>query len=285
MESVVGIFVSRVDARRAFERIRSIGVMEEHLSLFMPGDIEEDIKNLPTEEPEPGIKDPGIGKVMGSVIGGASGLALGPAATAAVAALIPGVGPILAIGIAASAILGLGGGYAGAKIGERSDDSSEVGFPRDEVFLYEEALRQGRCVVVAFVNGSELAARTRAILDEEGAEAVDVARKRWWLGIRDTEQEHYEGTGARFAADEAEYQKGFEAALHLSARGRSYEEAHDYLARAYSAEVDHAAFREGYDRGHEHFEQLRARYDTRTSDANLGESRSFGLASGNGSGL
>lgn len=256
MESIVGIFASRIDARRAYERIRSIGVIEEHLSLLLPGETEREIHELQTDDTE----QTGAAKVLGSIVGGATGLTLGPLATAAVTALIPGIGPIAVIGAAAAALFGVGGGFAGAKIGEKADHAASEGLPRDEVFIYEDALRQGRSVVVAMVNDKDIEDEVRDVLREEGAEAIDEARKRWWLGVRDAEREHYTVSGRDFDSDETIYRHGFEAALHMPVRGRDYSDARDYLKQAYPGEYEQPAFRSGYDRGCEHFNELCSRY-------------------------
>ncbi len=45
------------------------------------------------------------------------------------------------------------------------------------------------------------------------------------------EQETYNGDGGNFERDEVYYRQGFEAAQSPEARGKTYEEAHDYLTR------------------------------------------------------
>jgi hypothetical protein len=50
-----------------------------------------------------------------------------------------------------------------------------TGRPRDELFVYEDALRRGHAVVVALVDDDELAARARQTLATTGAETIDAA--------------------------------------------------------------------------------------------------------------
>src|SRR4030095_13635546 len=69
------------------------------------------------------------------------------------------------------------------------------GIPRDELFVYEEALRRGRSVVVASTDDAEIAGSARVALDRAGAESVDAARDAWWIGLRDAEAEHYQALG------------------------------------------------------------------------------------------
>jgi hypothetical protein len=74
----------------------------------------------------------------------AAGMELGAAAATI---LIPGVGPVLAVGIAAAAILGVGGAVGGAAAGAALEKDSTTGLPADELFVYKAALKQGRSVI------------------------------------------------------------------------------------------------------------------------------------------
>jgi hypothetical protein len=76
----------------------------------------------------------------------------------------------------------------------------------------------------------------------------------WWLGIRDVEKERYSADGPIFEHDERNFRSGFEAALRLRDRNRSYEECYQELdvdAR------DSAAFRRGYERGRQYLKTFR----------------------------
>ncbi|MGH7962287.1 MAG: hypothetical protein ACRERD_10770, partial [Candidatus Binatia bacterium] len=158
-----------------------------------------------------------MGKALGGVVGGAIGLASGAQlATAAATALIPGVGPVIAIGIAGGALLGIGGAVGGALVGGAVEDTLDTGLPQDELFVYEDALRQGRTVVIALADDDDQAERVQSVLSQCGAESVDAAREKWWVGLRDAEAEEYAaprvGNG-NFQHDESIYRCGFEAAL------------------------------------------------------------------------
>jgi hypothetical protein len=60
------------------------------------------------------------------------------------------------------------------------------------LFVYKDALRQGRTVVVATVNDEREARAAQKIMAGTGAESIDPARKQWWIGLRDVEKEHYQ---------------------------------------------------------------------------------------------
>ena len=66
----------------------------------------------------------------------------------------------------------------------------------------------------------------------------------------------YSVDGGNFERDEVYYRKGFEAALSPGARGKTYEEAHDYLTRVYHISAGDPAFRRGFERGREHYESF-----------------------------
>src|SRR5437016_4004522 len=115
MKSIVGIFNSFADARRAAAILRSIGVQENRISVLSPRTSEAQVAAaVPTSESE----QPGMGRAIGGTVGGALGVATGLEAGAAAASiLIPGVGPVLAFGLIGAALLGGGGAAAGALAG------------------------------------------------------------------------------------------------------------------------------------------------------------------------
>ena len=87
------------------------------------------------------------------------------------------------------------------------------------------------------------------IMKLAGAESLDAARERWWLGLRSAEEEHYRSKGRDFSIDEQCYRRGFEAALHADLRGKSYNAALDELRARYGKECKETAFQLGYERG------------------------------------
>ncbi len=50
------------------------------------------------------------------------------------------------------------------------------GLPKDELFVYEDALRQGRTVLIALTEDATQAEAARAALLQAGAESLDTAR-------------------------------------------------------------------------------------------------------------
>ena len=256
MSTVAGIFNSRADAERAAGRLREAGVAEDRISLLTPGTTQEQLDEVPTTETE----QPGMGAALGGAVGGALGVAGGLHLGAAASLLIPGVGPVLAAGLVGAALLGAGGAATGAALGGALEDSMARGLPHDELFVYEDALRRGRSVVIAVADDDERADVARGVLTRAGAESVDAAREKWWLGLRDAEEAEYTVDGGDFGADEPIYRRGFEAALHPRARERSYEEDAERLRECYGEECREGAFRRGYERGRRYHGEMVERY-------------------------
>jgi hypothetical protein len=247
MNTVVGIFNSFADAKRGAAMLRSLGIPEDRMTVLSPGTPQSEVEtNIRTSETE----QPGMGTAVGGAVGGALGVAGGlEAGMAAATALVPGVGPVFALGLLGAALLGLGGAAAGAAAGSGLEQSLFAGVPRDELYLYEDALRRGRSVVIAAADSEEIASRARTELERAGAESIDAARQQWWLGLRGAEQAHYTNEGGDFSVDEATYRLGFEAALHPDRRGATYDSCIDGLRKRYAKDCESGAFRGGYDRG------------------------------------
>jgi hypothetical protein len=174
MQTAVGIFDRIEDARRAGREIVTVAPAAR-VRLVSPAASGAEIDSLPTEEGE----QPGMGAAVGGVVGGATG--------AAIASLVvPPVGVAALAAIAGGALLGAGGG---ALAGDAVEDTLSQGIPRDELVLYQEALRRGRSLVVVVAETTEEADRVRDRLAASGALSVDAAREEWRVGLVETDVE------------------------------------------------------------------------------------------------
>ncbi len=252
MESVTGVFQSRTAAEEGLAELLPLGIPKDRITILAPQATEDELAAVPTVEAE----QPGMGKAFGAAVGGAVGLAGGMGAAGVImSAVVPGVGPVLAVGLAGAAILGTIGAAAGGAIEKSLSD----GLPADEIFIYEDALRQGRSVVVVMADSSQQAEAVRGALENAGAESIDRARHMWWLGVRDVEKEKYEISGSDFENDEQDFRCGFEAALHADNRDHSYESCRDKLRDRYPDSHQSDAFRRGYERGGAYLEAIKER--------------------------
>jgi len=236
--------------------MRSLGLPDDRVTLLSPGSTATDLRSVPVVAAE----QPGMAKAIGALVGGAAGLSGGPLI---VAALVPGVGPITAIGLLGGAVLAAAGASVGAVAGGKLENAMTDGLPEDELFVYEDALRQGRSVLVTLAGDEAEAARFRELLKAEGAESVDAAREQWWIGLRGAEQEHYSKFGRNLSDDEKFYRLGFESALHARTRCKEYDQVMaemsaeiEELERQYPGAEVAEPFQRGYERGRDYYQRL-----------------------------
>src|SRR5690242_10208916 len=103
MYSAVGIFPSRASAEKVVMQLRTAGIPERSL-IFLTGEkSENDVDRLPTTDAERDGMGPAMGAVLGGAVGASTGLTLG---SVIASLMVPGVGPIMAIGLGAAAVLG-----------------------------------------------------------------------------------------------------------------------------------------------------------------------------------
>lgn len=252
MKTVVGIFSSRTTAEASLRGLAAAGIARDRVTLLVPGASESEIQAVPTTETEQSGMGKAVGGVVGGVFGATTGLGL---AEAAASLLIPGVGPVAAIGLAAAALLGAGGAAAGMAAGGKLEESLFRGLPRDELYLYEDALRQGRAVVIALPEDDAKEEAARRALEGAGAESLDAARESWWVGLRSAEEAEYEEEG-HFGSVEATYRRGFESALR-GRGGKTFEDALEQLRREHGPLAAEPAFRRGFERGLAYHRKLR----------------------------
>jgi hypothetical protein len=253
MIAVVGVFESRSDAEASGAALNSLGVPRKYVTILVPQlsekELEQEIGSVPHTEGE----QPGMVKTLGAVAGGAVGAGLGEAVASL---LVPGVGPVLAIGLAGGALLGaITGGAAGGAI----ENSVFSGLPEEELFVYQDALRRGRTVVVAISQDEKQAQMVRGALERGGAESIDRAREKWWLGLRDVEKESYESAGGNFAADEPAFRRGFQAALRSHHDGKSAEMQDAEFSSSSPTAQEREAFRRGFERGRAYLRSSQSR--------------------------
>lgn len=256
MKAVTGVFSSQSYAQRALTELRAIGLPENRLTLLTPGGVDTHEETIPTVSAE----QPGMGEAIGALLGAAGGMSAGPLL---IAALIPGVGPITAIGMLGGAVLAAAGATVGAVAGGRLENAQTEGLPEDEIFVYEDALRKGRSVVIALASDDVEASLFRELLKAEGAESIDAAREQWWIGLRSAEREHYSSLGRNFTDDEKFYRLGFESALHARTRCQEYDQVLadmdrkiEEVEQQYPGKQASEPFRKGYERGRDYYQQL-----------------------------
>lgn len=255
MQTITGIFDSCDAGERALSELaENTDFNGENLLMLTPDGARVTPETIPSDEGE----QPGMGSTIGGVVGGAVGLAAGAVLSNVI---LPGIGPILTLTLSAGS--GLGGAALGAAGGSAAERVLSNGVPKDEVFFYEDALRHSRTLVIAMAESEDSAVKARTVMERNGAESVDAAREKWWIGIRELEATHYGGTPTEFAAKEKLYRAGFEAGLAPERRDQDFAAAEGELRRHYKNLCDDEAFRRGYDRGREYHRSLRRKKESR----------------------
>ena len=251
MKPVVGIFHSLMAASEACKTLQAAGITAGHMMLLTPETGSVELDKVSSAHP-PGACDVKAGHVLGAVGGFAGGLLTG----ATVLLVVPGVGPILAVGaLVATVLMGV---TVGATVGGLVQDTFTMALPPEEVFVYEDALRQ-KCtlLIVKPIDESQLDT-VRVLFERLGTERVDEVREHWWRRQRQREAAAYHQGSANFAAHEVSYRHGFEAALDVQARGKTYSEAVQVLAQRDPAIYLDDTYRSGFDRGHAYYQAMLA---------------------------
>ena len=258
MEAVTGVFQTRLDAERALDKAYKAGVPADRVTLLTPGSVDQVNKEM-QEVPTDTAEQPGMGKAVGALMGGGVGRTGG----SLLLALVPGLGPVTALGLLGAAILGAAGATVGAAAGSKFENSLSQGLPEDEIFVYEDALRKGRSVVVGLAEDDGTADVLRQLLRSEGAESVDAAREQWWIGLRSAEESRYPKSGRSFSQDEQFFRLGFEAALHSRYRCKEFDQVSAEMEVAledvklrYPGKDVEKPFTDGYRRGREYYQKL-----------------------------
>src|SRR5438552_9372172 len=161
MATVLGLFDNRDNAQRAIEQLRNGSIESNKIGVTMRSP--EDAQQVATDTDMGVAGGAAAGAVGGGVLGLIAGLLVGVGTVA-----IPGVGPVVAGGWLASALIGAGvGAAAGGLVGALVD----AGVPEEEAKLYQTGVKRGGVLVTARVpDGQEQAALN--ILNTNGARNI-----------------------------------------------------------------------------------------------------------------
>src|SRR5205809_4610135 len=159
VETAIGVFASRDRAEQAVGQLRRQGVPEQSLVFLTRS------KN----EAETVGKE--FGGYVGGFVGGAAGMSAG---VVAATLLLPGIGPVFALGFGAAALLGLAGAGAGSTVGSAVSHDAEAPKPTpdekcsEDAAFFREVLKEGRSLIVVRTESKELATSACQVLDRLG---------------------------------------------------------------------------------------------------------------------
>jgi len=159
METAIGVFSSRDHAETAMKELRQRAVPEESIVFLTRS--ESEAKTIAKQ----------FGAYVGGFVGGTAGMTTG---VVAASLLLPGVGPVFALGFGAAALLGVAGAGAGATVGAAASHDAEAPKPTpdekcsEDAGFFREVLKEGRSLIVVRTESQEIATSACAILDSSG---------------------------------------------------------------------------------------------------------------------
>jgi len=120
VETAIGVFSSRDHAEEAVKELRQRGVPEQSIVYLTRS--ENEAKSIAKE----------FGATVGGFVGGAAGMSAG---VVAATLLLPGIGPVFALGFGAAALLGLAGAGAGATVGASAAPAGRLTSRKDGIAI------------------------------------------------------------------------------------------------------------------------------------------------------
>lgn len=151
-QTIIGVFESRSSAEKAVETLRQQGFNNEEINIISKKQSQDDDSDVVDDD----IMD---GTLTGGTIGGIGGLLLGAGAL-----MIPGIGPILAVGPIAAAV---GGAIAGGITGGLID----WGIPSEDSKRYEQEVVHGSILAIIRTDARKTDSVAQ-ILRQNGAKEV-----------------------------------------------------------------------------------------------------------------
>ncbi|MEH2279964.1 MAG: general stress protein [Nostoc sp.] len=167
-QRVVGVFTHRRDAEQALHELRDSGLAMEKVSVVVQNaDRNHEIADNEIKERTGDKADEGatVGGLSGGAVGGLTGLLVGLGTLA-----IPGVGPIMLAGAAATALVTtLVGASIGAATGTFAGALVGWGISEEQAKAYNERVEHGHYFIIVDCTSFEIA-KVEAILQRWGIE-------------------------------------------------------------------------------------------------------------------
>lgn len=154
-QTIIGVFESRDRAENAVNTLRQQGFTSEEINI-----VSKKQQHANTTQDETYDDDIVDGTLTGGTLGGIGGLLMGAGAL-----LLPGIGPILAVGPITAAVGGaIAGGIAGGLI--------DWGIPAEASQRYEQEVAQGSILAIIRTDTTKVTSAAQ-ILRQNGAKDVE----------------------------------------------------------------------------------------------------------------
>ena len=167
----VGVFSNRRDVEHALHDLKNTGFDMDRVSVITQDGDKDDIAGAEVSDRVGDKSDEGakVGAVTGTALGGLTGLLVGLGTLA-----IPGVGPIMLAGAAATTLATtLTGAGIGAIAGSLLGALVGLGIPEERAKVYDERVRRGHYLVIIDGTDTEIL-RAEAILRQQGVEEFGI---------------------------------------------------------------------------------------------------------------
>ncbi|MEH1846776.1 MAG: histidine kinase [Nostoc sp.] len=167
----VGVFSNRRDVEHALHELKNTGFDMDKVSVITQDGDKDDIAGADVRDRVGDKSDEGakVGAVTGTALGGLTGLLVGLGTLA-----IPGIGPIMLAGAAATTLATtLTGAGIGAVAGSLLGALIGLGIPEERARVYDERVRRGHYLVILDGTDAEIL-RAEAILRQQGVEEFGI---------------------------------------------------------------------------------------------------------------
>ncbi|MEH2083516.1 MAG: histidine kinase [Nostoc sp.] len=167
----VGVFSNRRDVERALHELKKVGFDMDRVSVITQDGDKDDIAGADVSDRVGDQSDEGakVGAATGGALGGLTGLLVGLGTLA-----IPGIGPIMLAGAAATTLATtLAGVGIGAVAGSLLGALIGLGIPEERARVYDERVRRGHYLVIVDGTDAEIL-RAEAILNNQGVEEFGI---------------------------------------------------------------------------------------------------------------
>ncbi|AVH71505.1 hypothetical protein [Nostoc sp. 'Lobaria pulmonaria (5183) cyanobiont'] len=171
-QRAVGVFTHRIDAERAIHELKDSGLAMEKVSVVVQNSdrnhetADNDVKEDTGDKTDEGAT---VGGLSGGAVGGLTGLLVGLGTLA-----IPGVGPIMLAGAAATALVTtLVGASIGAATGTFAGALVGWGMSSEQARAYNERVEDGHYLIIVDCTSFEIA-KVEEILQRWGIEEFGI---------------------------------------------------------------------------------------------------------------
>ncbi|MBN3872502.1 histidine kinase [Nostoc sp. JL33] len=167
----VGVFSNRRDVEHALHELKNVGFDMNRVSVITEDGDKDDIAGADVRDRVGDKSDDGarVGAATGGALGGLTGLLVGLGTLA-----IPGIGPIMLAGAAATTLATtLAGAGIGAVAGSLLGALVGLGIPEERARVYDERVKRGHYLVIIDGTDTEIA-RAEEILNRQGVEEFGI---------------------------------------------------------------------------------------------------------------